>query len=108
MSASYRQVPPQTMRLWSVCGLFMVCGTLRAGATTVQGNLPIMAHEVLPITIEEMQAALDDAEPRTPDEVSITLDGRRLDSKEAVLEWWAEVEADIAAGRHVDLGAEAR
>jgi hypothetical protein len=31
--------------------------------------------------------------------VSITRDGRRLDSKEAVLAWLAEVDADRAAGR---------
>lgn len=58
---------------------------------------------MLPITIVELQAALDGAEPPTPDDVSITLDGRRLDSKEVILEWWAEVEADVAAGRHVML-----
>lgn len=37
----------------------------------------------------------------TDDNVSITMDGRRLDSKEAVLAWLAEVEADRSAGRHV-------
>ena len=31
-------------------------------------------------------------------DVSITRDGRRLDSKEAVLAWLADVEADRAAG----------
>jgi hypothetical protein len=62
-----------------------------------------MAGKVLPITLEEIQAALEKAEPPTPDDDSITLDGRRLDSKEAVLAWCAEVEADIAAGRLVAL-----
>lgn len=62
-----------------------------------------MAGKVLPITLDEIQAALEKAPPRTPDDVSITLDGRRLDSKEAVLAWCAEVEADIAAGRLVTL-----
>ena len=31
------------------------------------------------------------AGPPTADDVSITNDGRRLDSKESVLAWWAEV-----------------
>jgi len=37
----------------------------------------------------------------TDDNVSITMDSRRLDSKEAVLAWLTEVEADRAAGHHV-------
>lgn len=43
------------------------------------------------------------AGPSTADDVSITRDGRRLDSKEAVLAWLAEVEADRAAGRRVEF-----
>jgi hypothetical protein len=43
------------------------------------------------------------AAPPTPDDVSITRDGRRLDSKEAVEAWLAEVEAERAAGRYVDF-----
>lgn len=39
--------------------------------------------------------------PRTADDVSITLDGRRLDTKEKVLAFLAEIEADRAAGRPV-------
>ncbi|MGH9184477.1 MAG: hypothetical protein ACRD0U_01455 [Acidimicrobiales bacterium] len=65
-----------------------------------------MAGKILPITIAELQAGLEGADPPTPDDVSITLDGRRLDSKQVILEWWAEVEADIAAGRHVELSDE--
>jgi len=42
--------------------------------------------------------------PPTPDDVSVTADGRNLDSKEAVLAWWAEVgpevEAEEAARQH--------
>ena len=33
----------------------------------------------------------------TRDDVSITRDGRRLDSKDVVLTWWAEVAAEIEA-----------
>lgn len=62
-----------------------------------------VSDKVLPITVAELQAALDDAEPPTADDVSITLDGRRLDSKDAILQWWAEVEAELAAGEPDDL-----
>jgi hypothetical protein len=37
--------------------------------------------------------------PPTSDDVSITCDGRRLDTKEKVLEFLAEVAADVDAGR---------
>jgi hypothetical protein len=49
------------------------------------------------MTVEELDARLRAASPRTPDDVSITSDGRRLDSKEAVLAWWADVASDIEA-----------
>lgn len=35
--------------------------------------------------------------PPTPDEVSVTVDGRRLDTKDAVLAWWADVSPEIEA-----------
>lgn len=34
-----------------------------------------------------------------PDDVSITFDGRRLDSKEAVHAWWAEGDLDFVPAR---------
>jgi len=40
--------------------------------------------------------------PPTYDDVSITRDGRRLDSKEAVLSWWADVAAEIEAEEAAD------
>jgi hypothetical protein len=49
------------------------------------------------LTGEEWVVAVSKIEP-TPDDVSITLDGRRLDSKEKVLEYLAEIEAERAAG----------
>ena len=52
---------------------------------------------------DEFIARVRAAAPSTPDDVSITLDGRRLDSKEGVLAWLAEVDADRAAGRCVDF-----
>lgn len=36
------------------------------------------------------------ARPPSPDDVSILWDGRRLDSREAVMEWLAEVDAKRA------------
>lgn len=35
--------------------------------------------------------------PPTADDVSITADGRRLDSAQAVIEWWSEVAAKVDA-----------
>lgn len=54
-----------------------------------------MANEVIRTTLEEFERGL--VAPPTPDDVSITADGRRLDSKAAVLAWWAEVAADVEA-----------
>jgi hypothetical protein len=60
------------------------------------------------LTGEEWVAAASkiDRTP-TPDDVSITLDGRRLDSKEKVLEFLAEIEAERSSGRiAVDFGSD--
>ena len=65
-----------------------------------------MAREPLPVPDDEFIDRLRAAGPPTDDDVSITRDGRRLDSKEAVLVWLAEVEADRAAGRHVEFDDE--
>lgn len=54
-----------------------------------------MANEVIQWTLEEFERGLD-AGP-TVDDVSVTVDGRRLDSKSAVLDWWAEVAAEVEA-----------
>ena len=54
-------------------------------------------------TAEEVIARMRHAEPVTADDVTILWDGRRLDSREAVLEWLAEVDALRAAG--VDAGS---
>ncbi|HEY1651300.1 MAG TPA: hypothetical protein VGG09_05410 [Acidimicrobiales bacterium] len=48
------------------------------------------------MTAEEWFKGMQDAEPPTPDDVTILWDGRRLDSREAVMEWLAEVEAKRA------------
>lgn len=54
-----------------------------------------MANKVIQWTLEEFERGLD-AGP-TADDVSVTVDGRRLDSKSAVLDWWAGVAADVEA-----------
>ncbi|MGH3369820.1 MAG: hypothetical protein ACRDPR_07445 [Nocardioidaceae bacterium] len=62
-----------------------------------------MAEHRQVVSTEEIIARLEAAPPPTPDDVSLTFDGRRLDSKEAVVAWWVEVEplveADRCAGR---------
>jgi hypothetical protein len=58
--------------------------------------------EHLVVTGEEwMASAARIDRPPTSDDVTITLDGGRLDSKERVLAWLAEIEVDRAAGRPV-------
>jgi hypothetical protein len=55
------------------------------------------------LTAEEWIAATSNIDrPPTPDDVSITLDGRRLDSKEKVLEFLAEIEAERSSGMTVE------
>jgi len=44
-------------------------------------------------------AAADVGRLPTPDDVTITLDGRRIDSKEKAIAWLAEIEADRAAAK---------
>lgn len=51
------------------------------------------------VSEQEFIDRLEVAPQATPDDVSRTFDGRRLDSKEAVLAWWAEVEPLIDADR---------
>jgi hypothetical protein len=65
-----------------------------------------MARKALPLSGDEFVARAGAAGRSTPDDVSITRDGRRLDSREAVLAWLAEVEAERAAGRYVDFDDE--
>lgn len=48
------------------------------------------------MTAEEWFEGMRDARPPTPDDVTILWDGRRLDSREAVMEWLVEVDAKRA------------
>jgi hypothetical protein len=46
-----------------------------------------------------IEAAADIDRPPTLDDVTIALDGRRIDSKEKAIAWLAEIEAHRAAGK---------
>jgi hypothetical protein len=48
------------------------------------------------MTAEEWFEGMRNARPPTADDVTVLWDGRRLDSREAVMEWLAEVEAKRA------------
>jgi hypothetical protein len=48
------------------------------------------------LTAEELFERVRHAAPPTPDDVTILWDGRRLDSREAVMEWLAELEVQRA------------
>lgn len=66
-----------------------------------------VADQVIRMSLEEFEARMRVGGPSTPDDVGVkTFDGRHLQTKEEILEWLAEIEADRAAGRTVDLSAE--
>ena len=65
-----------------------------------------MARRALPLSGEEFVARAQAAGAATPDDGSITRDGKRLDSEDAVLTWLAEVEAARAAGRYIEFDDE--
>ena len=48
------------------------------------------------MTTEELIERVRHAAPPTSDDVTILWDGRRLDSRESVMEWLAEVDAKRA------------
>ncbi|MGH9164217.1 MAG: hypothetical protein ACRDZW_01730 [Acidimicrobiales bacterium] len=50
------------------------------------------------LNLEELAEAMRTAGPPTADDVCITSDGRRLDTKEKLLAFLAEINADRAAG----------
>jgi hypothetical protein len=49
--------------------------------------------------LQELSEDLRRAAPATSDDVTVLLDGRRLDTKAKVLAWLAEIAEDRAAGR---------
>jgi hypothetical protein len=64
------------------------------GATLRRYPLVVPARIVL--TAEEWLERMNHAAPPTADDVGILWDGRRLDSREAVMAWLAEVAAQRA------------
>lgn len=48
------------------------------------------------MTSAQLDELLRDAEPSTADDVTITWDGRRLDTKEKLLDWLREIEPVLA------------
>jgi hypothetical protein len=51
------------------------------------------------LTLGELIESARTARPPTPDDVSVTIDGRRLDTREKVLAWIDELNAARAAER---------
>ena len=59
-----------------------------------------MPSKVIRMSLKEFERGFEG--PPTSDDVSITSDGRRLDSKEAVLAWWAEVASEVEAAEEAE------
>lgn len=49
---------------------------------------------MLVLTADQLRDMHRDLPPPTPDDVSVTNDGRRLDTKEKVIEFFAELDAE--------------
>ena len=56
------------------------------------------------MTVEQVAEALRHAPPATADDVTVLWDGRRIDSKEAALQWLAELEAERVEEAAVERG----
>jgi hypothetical protein len=54
------------------------------------------------LSLEELAEALRNAPAPTDDDVTVLWDGRRIDSKEAALQWLAEVDAKRAEDAAAD------
>ncbi|MBW3580506.1 MAG: hypothetical protein KY431_05665 [Actinobacteria bacterium] len=67
-----------------------------------------MDRSALPKSIEELAERMHGAAPPRRDDQSRTWDGRVLDTKEAVLEFLAEVEEARKSGRSLDPHANQR
>jgi hypothetical protein len=71
------------------------------GGVSRTANGEIAAEELEPLafvfTGEEFNARFRDSGPSTPDDVTITPEGFRLDTKQAVLDFIALVDAERAA-----------
>ena len=74
---------------------------IKSGAnhSSLMPRYPGHMAELGPIMTGDEWAAAAIDNPPTPDDVTITLDGRRIDSKEKAIAWLAEIEADRADGK---------
>ena len=65
----------------------------------IRGRYSLGMGDVKPVlTFEELAKAVKHAPPATSDDVSITWDGRAINTKEKLLAWLKEIEAEDAAG----------
>lgn len=48
-------------------------------------------HPVLDVDLDAFERAMTNAPPRTPDDQTVLVDGRRLDSPESVVDWLVEI-----------------
>jgi hypothetical protein len=63
------------------------------------GKLECMSADRVVVTFDELSDSHRGAPASLPDDVTLLFDGRRIDTKDKVLEWLAEIEADRTAGR---------
>lgn len=87
---SLSEARPQPSR-WSLHDLVLE----PSGDRVSYGYAVLMAAQPV-LTAEELIERVRHAPPPTEDDVTILWDGRRLDSREAVMGWLAEVEAKRA------------
>lgn len=62
------------------------------------GVLWVLVGRTIHVDADLFQAKMRAGGARTVDDVSVTRDGQRLDSKEAVLHWIAGLEAEVSEG----------
>jgi hypothetical protein len=67
------------------------------------GSLGVVGRTIQ-VDADRFQAKMRAAGPRTADDVSITKDGRRLDSRQSVFTWLAELEAEALEASSPKLG----
>jgi hypothetical protein len=71
--------------------------TWRVAPSRAQGKLRMWLRSSV-MTAKEWFEGMRQARPPTLDNVTVLWDGRRLDSREAVMEWLAEVGAEACRG----------
>src|SRR5208282_1734197 len=72
-------------------------GSTGSTISTLEFDRVALEEHKAVMTLEEFIGALKDAPPASSDDVAVTLDGRRLDTREKVLAWVEELNASRAA-----------